>query len=442
MLSPSRVIRSVADLRQANLDPEKVRAHVLRPGNLEGVVSDRGPLEPIRGPGFELPKTPGLFIFDPAGFAVSLHAALQDQVAGYAMRLLHHGLPIQTRIWNWAKTPSDGRDLWTDGTRMHVASVSKFITAVAMLRLLQERQVALDTPIIGFLPAYWTKGPNVDRITFRHLLTHRSGFNTGDKSDSDFLFMKTQVAAGVGAVDSFTKYENMNFGLCRILTATVLGTLSPAATFKVDGIDLNDVHWDAVAISIYSSWVHFAVFAPAGVSGPGLDRLPADALAYDFPVSGGGWNSGPLQAMAGGIAWHMSVDELAKVLSMVRRGGAILPAERLQAMLDSGIGIDEKKETPLGPLYWKGGRWGDPKKRLEQSLVFFLPRDMELAVLTNSPVSATDQTFPDVVYSAYAANIRPATSLRDFLIRHGVPVTSSVHPLTAPTRSLRATLPA
>lgn len=441
MLPPSRVIRSVADLRQANLDPEEVRAHVIRPENLDGVVSDRGPLDPLRGADFEFFPIQGLYTFDAAGFAASLHAALQDQVAGYAMRLLHHGLPIQTRTWNWAKTESDGGEGWTDSTRMHVASVSKFITAVAMLRLLHEKQIALDSPIIGFLPAYWAKGPNIDRITFRHLLTHRSGFVNG-KFESDFLFMKAHVAAGVDAVGAdVATYRNMNFGLCRILMATVLGAIAPSATFTLDGIDLNDVHWDAVAINIYSSYVQAAVFAPAGVSGPSLQHLPADALAYTFPISDPGWNSSPLMATAGGAAWHMSVDELAKVLSSVRRGGAILPAERLQAMLDSGIGIDTPQETPLGSLYWKGGYWGDPHGHREQALVFLLPRDMELALLTNSPVSSPEQRFPDVVYSAYTANILPATSLRNFLIRHSLPITSSVHPLTAPTRSLRATLP-
>jgi CubicO group peptidase (beta-lactamase class C family) len=434
-----RTITSLADVRRVKLDPERVRAHVIRPAHLDDVVSSRGPLDPLRGPSFEFVGAPGLYYFDAAGFADSLHAALKDRVAGYAMRLLRHGTPLQTRTWNWAKTPTDGSDAWALATRMHVASVSKFITAVAMTRVMHERQIAVDTPIAGFLPAYWTKGPNVDQVTFRHLLTHRSGFVTG-KSDSDFSFMKSQVAAGAGALGSFA-YENMNFGLCRILLATILGSIATNATFMLFGMDLNDVFWDFLTIDAYARYVQELVFAPAGVSGPTLDRREADALAYDFPVSGGGWNSGDLRTMAGGVAWHMSVQELLAVMSAVRRGGTIMTPARAQTMLDASFGIDDQKNTPLGWLYWKGGYWGDPMGHREQSLVYFLPREMELALVANSPVGSPERSFPDAVYGAFIANVHPATSLRDFLIRHNHPVTTSVHALTAPANSLREMLP-
>jgi len=439
-MPPLRPITSVADLRRLNLDPETVRAHVIRPAHLADVVSFRGPLDPLRGPIFEFVGTPGLYYFDAGGFGNSLHAALKDQVAGYAMRLLHHGTPIQTRTWNWAKTLPDTSDAWASGTRMHVASVSKFITAVAMTRLLNEKQIAIDTPIAGFLPAYWTKGPNISQITFRHLMTHRSGFVTG-KSDSDFLFMKSHVAAGIGAVGSFA-YENMNFGLCRLLIATILGAIATTATFLLPGVDASDVFWDYLTINAYAGYVRDAVFTPAGVSGPTLDHPGVDALAYNFPVSGGGWNSGDLTSMSGGVAWHMSVDDLMAVLSSVRRGGTIVSVSHAQTMLDNNFGIDEQKQTPLGWLYWKGGYWGDPMGHREQSLIYFLPSDMEMALLTNSPVGSPERSFPDAVYNAYIANIHPATSLRGFLIRHNLPLTSRVHPLVGPSHnSLREMLP-
>ena len=284
------------------------------------------------------------------------------------------------------------------------------------------------------------EGPNVDRITFRHLLTHRSGFVTG-KSDSDFLFMKANVAAGVAAVGSSVAYENMNFGLCRILLATIAGAVATNASFALPGFDVNDVFWDFLTIDAYVRYVQESVFAPAGVSGPTLDHPAAHALGYDFPIAAHGWNSGDLRSVAGGVAWHMSVDDLVAVMSAVRRGGTIMTAARAQAMLDDRFGIDEQQETPLGSLYWKGGYWGDTMGRREQSLVYFLPREMELALLTNSPVDSPERSFPEVVYNAYITNIRPATSLRGFLLRHHHPVTSSVHPLTGPARSLREMLP-
>jgi len=43
---------------------------------------------------------------------------------------------------------------------------------------------------------------------------------------------------------------------------------------------------------------------------------------------------------------------------------------------------------------------------MEQSLAYFLPQDMELVVLTNSPVSSPGKFFRDVVTNIYVANIK------------------------------------
>jgi len=43
---------------------------------------------------------------------------------------------------------------------------------------------------------------------------------------------------------------------------------------------------------------------------------------------------------------------------------------------------------------------------VEQSLAYFLPQDMELVVLANSPIGSPAQFFRDVVTSIYLANIK------------------------------------
>jgi len=297
---------------------------------------------------------------------------------------------------------------------MHVASCSKLITAIAMTRILNERQMSYDTPIIGFLPTYWAKGPNIDRITFRHLMTHTSGFDNGTNSASDFEFMKSRVAAGVTAVGGF-KYENMNFGLCRILIATILGDVPLGAIFSFPIIpDSNDVVWDYVTINSYMQYVQNYVFAPSGVTGPTLDHPSTDALAYDFPVSGNGWNSGDLTTMSGGAGWHMSADDLLCVMRTFRRKGSIMSPSQAQTMLDDGFGIDFATASPIGTVYMKKGYWQDASKmRVEQSLAYVLPRDMELVVLVNSPVGSSGQPIESIVNTAYLSNL----SMRDSLLR-------------------------
>ena len=437
-MSPAPVVDAVS-LSIADL--EKASAHVLRPAHLRGIVSNQNVQDAVL-PRFDFTgAADGLYLLDVDAFGSALHAALQLQVAGYVVRLRQHGATIYTREWTWAKTPVDGAQAWSTGVKMHVASCSKFVTAVAMTRVLRDKGVSPDTPIIGFLPAYWAKGPNVGMITFRHLMTHRSGFSTG-LSDSDFEFMKVQVSAGVASVGSFD-YQNINFGLCRILLSTLLGAISPQAIFTLPLVpNSNDLVWDYLSIDTYRQYVQDHLFAPAGVAGATFAHPPEAALAYPFPAGGNGWNSDDLTTMSGGVGWHLSVDDLLAFLGALRRGGSILGADTLQAMLDDGFGIeiDGTVPTPLGTLYWKGGYWGNPDSKIEQSLLYLLPRDMELAAFANSPIGSPGQSFPGIVLSAYLSAIRSTRSLRDYFLRKRLPVSSPVHSVVGPARSVRQML--
>jgi len=104
---------------------------------------------------------------------------------------------------------------------MHVASLSKILTAIAMTKLLGDLGISPSTAIIDYLPAYWVKGPNVQNITFFDLLAHTSGlaFNNAN-SRSDFAWMKAQIEVGTYCHGAYS-YQNLNYGLCRILLATV-----------------------------------------------------------------------------------------------------------------------------------------------------------------------------------------------------------------------------
>ena len=397
-------IATLADIRGLTVSEEQIRAHVIRPAHVEGIHSSKGLEEGITDFKLKFPAGPA-YHFDVNAFGQQLHAALKSQVAGYVMRLRQHGNTIYTLQWNWAKGPSDGSEGWNPDVRMHIASVSKLITAMAMTRVLNDKKMSYDTPIINWLPHYWAKGPNIDKITFRNLMTHTSGFNTG-KSDSDFNFMKGHVAAGVTGVGTY-HYQNMNFGLCRILLSTITGVLSTNAVFNIPFLsNFNDLVWDFTTINGYSAYVNAHVFAPAGVSGPSLDHPNPDALAYNFPVNGNGWNSGNLASMSGGAGWHASVDDLLNVMGTFRRGGSIMSTTQAQLMLDDSFGIDLTQTTPLGKLYNKNGLWQDGSAHVEQSLAYFLPQEMEMVVLANSPIGAPAQFFRDVVTNVYLANIK------------------------------------
>ena len=108
--------------------------------------------------------------------------------------------------------------------------------------------------------------------------------------------------------------------------------------------------------------------------------------------------------MAGGAGWRLSVDDLLKVMDHVRRRNTILQAGRTQQALDAKLGIDIIKSTPAGNLYSKNGSWSSGG-RSEKSVIFFMPEGMELVLLVNSKVSASDWSIRGIVQDLYIDNL-------------------------------------
>ena len=422
------------------LDEARIRAHALRPAQVRGVVSSRGlqdiALAPLLGTDWLVDDD--LYHFDVDTFRSELQTALAG-VSGYVVGLHRHGRPLLQLEVDWAKRPGNGDQAWSSSVKMHVASLSKLVTAIAVTRLLRDHGIDVDTPVSAFLPTTWSQGPHVAEITFRHLLTHRSGFSTGG-SGSDYALMRQQVADGVSAVGGYD-YENLNFGLCRILLATVSGAVPTSQVFTLAGTTaFNDVIWDLVTIEAYSTYVRDVVLTPAGVVGATLTHEPAHALAYRQPLNQAGWDSGDLTTMSGGAGWHLSVDDVLAVLGTLRRSGMILTLDQAQAMLDDSLGIDEIVSSRLGLTYRKDGRWTSSEGHTEQSVLVVLPRDMELVVFVNSPVGAPAMNLSRLVMRAYTAAVQSGRSVRGYFLRTDRPVTSSVRSSAAPGDSVRQLL--
>jgi CubicO group peptidase (beta-lactamase class C family) len=402
-------ICSLSEIRNFALDEAKVRAHVMRPENVMNIISHPGLAGVTYRPTFDFSFRFGLYYhLDVNGFGNALDAALQNNVSGYVICLRQHGRTICTRQWNWAKTPIDGSESWTPQISMHIASCSKLITAMALIKALDERQIKDITPIIGFLPSYWVKGPNIDQITFHNLLTHTSGFNTG-QSNCDFLFMQDAVSAGVTGVGEY-HYQNMNYGLCRILLATIVGDIAPPTTFNIPVIDdSNNAVWDYLTIHSFVRYVQEHVFGPSDVSDATLDHPDTCALAYPFPLDdSNGWNSGNLTTVLGAAGWHMTVEDLLAIMGTFRRGNSVVSPTRAQSMLDLAYGTDvwASTSTPMGFVYVKSGWWqNSDDTKVEQTALCFMPQDMELVAFANSPAGSKHEWIVPYITSAFTANL-------------------------------------
>jgi CubicO group peptidase (beta-lactamase class C family) len=389
----------VQPVKLPSVSPTRAKAHQLKPA-LEGKTLE---LEQVDGPTvLKLRKLPKFDVkpkLDTAKFAEDMHEALKDSSRGYALALRRNGNTEITLIWDWARTPEQGGEGWTLDRKMHVASVSKLMTAIVMTDLLDQKGLSVDTKIGPYIPAYWSVGNNVEDITFRDLMTHRSGFSTGG-SDSSLPTMKTEVSQSVPTTAAY-KYENVNFSICRVLGAVMAGEIDKNAEFPI----LNDVAWDIVTTDWFLSRAQSHVFGPAGLSGISAEPGTKGALAYQNKSDVQGWNSGDLSTQLGGAGFRMSVNQLLSVMGTFRRGGTIVSKAKAEAAIDAMLGLDQVTDTPAGKIYNKNGGWGDGAGNTEQSVVFFMPENIEVAVLVNS-VIGNNVSLRETVRIAYMNNLK------------------------------------
>jgi len=83
----------------------------------------------------------------------------------------HDGILVERAVGHidWSPSPApDGHTLWD------IASLTKVTgMTTAMMQLVEQGKIDLDSPLQRYIPE-WT-GPNKERVTVRHLLTHSSG---------------------------------------------------------------------------------------------------------------------------------------------------------------------------------------------------------------------------------------------------------------------------
>ncbi|HEY9373355.1 serine hydrolase domain-containing protein [Streptomyces sp.] len=102
--------------------------------------------------------------------------------------------------------------------RFRIGSVSKTFSSVVLLQLVDEGKVELDAPVNRFVPGLLPD----DRITVRHLLTHRSGL--ADYTDAMFEQTVPGFEAVRNRVFSYQELLDLSLGLPR--------TTEPGVAYK------------------------------------------------------------------------------------------------------------------------------------------------------------------------------------------------------------------
>lgn len=287
-------------------------------------------------------------VFDMDRFEANLRAVFNPQTVGLQYAIAREGaLARLSETGNGlARTNADPPNTAQVGDKeMNIASVSKPITAIALLRLLDQRNLSVDSPIAPWLPATWVLGagiqlPNAPTsnppLSFRDLLTHRSGLNANLNTDYRYVDLQNYVAAGIVASDKLTYvYQNANYAMFRVAIPYLYwganGVNQIAALVPFAPID-------EVIAGLYIEAVRDLVFAPTGfVQGGCVASDPVPTLSYPFPSNGVAGNpAGDWINRCGSGGWYLSSLEVLGVMAYRRYTNLILsPATR--QLMDFGF---------------------------------------------------------------------------------------------------------
>jgi len=114
------------------------------------------------------------------------HLMTEADIPGLSIAVIRDSKVIWTR--GFGVTNSETRARVNDNTVFEAASLTKPVFAYAVLKLVDNGKLDLDTPLVKYLPGRYDVGddPRLDQITARHVLSHTTGFPNwrprGDKT--------------------------------------------------------------------------------------------------------------------------------------------------------------------------------------------------------------------------------------------------------------------
>jgi CubicO group peptidase (beta-lactamase class C family) len=368
-----------------------------------------------------------------------------NRIAGAVALVLRDGRPIYERAFGWSDKEA-GRRMATDSI-FRIASQTKALTSAAVLILLEEGKLALNTPVSRFIPGFAKTQVAVRgeggvtlvaarrQITIKDLLTHTAGISYG----TDATVSAQYEAKGLGPAAGFGWYTaDKDEPVCETMDrlATLPIVAQPGESYvygyntdilgcvveRASGVPLDRFLADRITTPLDMKDTMF--FLPA----ERRDRLAAVyssgpdgtiVRAPDGARGQGHYVDGPRRNFAGGAGLVSTARDYGRFLEMVRGGGVldgvrilsprtvalmrtnqIPPGVRQTPGLGFGLGFETVEQyganglSSIGAFGW-GGAYGstyrvDPEARL--TIVFMLqliPNRTDLG-----------QTFPTVVYQA------------------------------------------
>lgn len=317
--------------------------------------------------------------FDPALFAQKIEARLTGKVPGFGYRIIVNGQHyMNTGGGGKARYAIDAPELaYTANTRQDIASSSKFVTALTVLRILERNDKNANELIWPYLPTYFKPTEDFKKLRFIDLLSHTSGivnYSNADTQNGELNDMQDAVENGIQLAE-FTNqtydYENMNYALCRLLVPYMVGKLEqPDCLKQLYALENSYAELNTMQATIFRAYIRSVVMKAAQLPNWNSVDLqnwgvPANQYTLYYPgnnttIAGNTDPSNFLSSGPGGLV--ISAHELAQVVAATR-AGMIVSASTLTLMKTgknkNQLGFDDAIAGTHGVYYHKNGGNGN-----------------------------------------------------------------------------------
>lgn len=202
-------------------------------------------------------------------------------IPGIALSVAKDGRLVYARGFGVADR--DTKEPVQPDSLFRVASVSKPLTAMAVLKLIEEGRVSLDTKVLSFVGRQATGDVRYGNITVRHLLQHSGGMDILTwKVDPAFPVRKTLLGLGVNLPP--TRAQILDFTIASYPLA-----FDPGTGYSYSNIGymmLTEVIEKASGMA-YEAYMKEKIFAPMGIVRMGLggslitERRPGEVRYWD-----------------------------------------------------------------------------------------------------------------------------------------------------------------
>jgi CubicO group peptidase (beta-lactamase class C family) len=342
--------------------------------------------------------------FDFEKYADSMVGDLEGNCNGYSFVISYKQEAKIKRSGGEARRKSDPlpRPMGPDEI-FNMASISKSISAAALLKLLFERtDVSLDSPILGFLPDHWQVHASMVGITFRQILSHSSGIRFG--GGVSYRALKENFEEGINTADiGQREYNNSNYGIMRLLIPALANDKIPQnENDKAEPII--DMIQESFYAKRYMDYVQKNLFDKAGLPTLGCKPVPlVGGLCYQFPkMTQNGESFSDMTLTNASRGWVMSVAQMARFFRALHYTESIIPKALSDRMKNQLLGYDQNGTTAEGIDYvWKNGSYPGSKNAGElNALIVIYKNDVQVAMVINSQLGG-GKSMSQIIHDAF-----------------------------------------